>query len=48
MLENNEWDIAVLKIQIRSSRIRPLVSHLKGLKLHYSKTGVQHSDNLPK
>jgi hypothetical protein len=37
--KNNEWDIVVLKFWIRSSRIKPLISRLKGFKVHYSKTG---------
>jgi hypothetical protein len=44
--ENNEWGIVALKFRIRSNRIRPLISRLKGSKLHYSKTGVAHSNRL--
>jgi hypothetical protein len=38
--EGNEWGIVVLKLRIRSSRIRPLVSRLKSFELHYSKMGA--------
>lgn len=45
--ENGEWDIMVLKFQIRVYRIKSIVSLPSSWKLRYYKMDVQHSDLQP-
>jgi hypothetical protein len=44
---SNGLDNVVQKFRNHLHQTTVTVSHLKGLKLHYSRTGVSHSDYLP-